>query len=79
MNRKIVKMEDAGATSKIFGSFDANARMIENAFSVIMRNRESADGDSIIIDGESEETVLSAARCVEYLRGTRVPQGIWTF
>ena len=69
MNRKIVKMEDAGATSKIFGSFDANARMIENAFSVIMRNRESADGDSIIIDGESEETVLSAARCVEYLRG----------
>ena len=69
MNRKIVKMEDVGATSKIFGSFDANARLIEHAFSVIMRNRESVEGDAVIIDGEDEDAVLRAAQCVEYLRG----------
>ena len=34
MNRKIVKMEHAGATAKICGSFDANARLIEEKFGV---------------------------------------------
>ena len=69
MNRKVVRMAHAGATAKIFGSFDANARLIENQFSVILRNRESESGDSIIIEGEDEAAVGFAAQCIEYLHG----------
>ena len=67
MNRKIIKMEHTDATAKIFGSFDANARRIEKQFDVILRNRESETGDSIIIEGEDEAMVASAAKCVSYL------------
>jgi len=69
MNRKIVKMEHAGATAKIFGSFDANARLIEARFGVSLRNRESESGDSILIDGEDEAAVSAAAQCIAYLHG----------
>ena len=69
MNRRIIKMEHAGATAKIFGSFDSNARMIEQQFSVSLRNRESESGDSIIIEGEDEAAVGFAAQCIEYLHG----------
>ena len=69
MNRKIIRMEHAGATAKIFGSFDSNVRLIENHFSVIIRNRESESGDSIVIDGENAAQVDSAAQCIEYLHG----------
>ena len=67
MNRRIIKMEHTDATAKIFGSFDANARRIEKQFDVILRNRESETGDSIIIEGEDEAAVASAAKCVSYL------------
>ena len=67
MNRKIVKMEHTDATSKIFGSFDCHAHRIEKQFDVTLRNRESDTGDSIIIEGEDETQVASAARCVSYL------------
>ncbi len=69
MNRKIIRMEQVGATAKIFGSFDSNVRLIENRFSVIIRNRESESGDSIVIDGENPTQVASAAQCIEYLHG----------
>jgi len=69
MNRKVIRMSQTEATAKIFGSFDSNARLIENCFSVILRNRESETGDSIVIEGESEAAVSAAAQCVEYLHG----------
>ena len=69
MSRRIIKMEHAGATAKIFGSFDANARMIEERFSVALRNREGEAGDAIVIDGEDEEQIMAAAQCIEYLHG----------
>ena len=69
MNRKIIKMDHVGATAKIFGSFDANARLIEERFAVVLRNRESESGDSIIIEGDDEEALSSAAQCIEYLHG----------
>ena len=69
MNRKVIKMNHIGATAKIFGNFDANARMIEERFSVVLRNRESEAGDSIIIEGEDEELLDSATQCIEYLHG----------
>ena len=69
MSRKTVRIEHAGAASKIFGSFDSNLRLIEDQFSVSVRNRESESGDAIVIDGEDEVAVASAAQCVEYLHG----------
>ena len=68
MNRKIIKMERAEDTAKIFGSFDRNARMIEVQFGVSIRNRESEAGDSIVIEGEGERAVSDAAQCVSYLK-----------
>ncbi len=67
MIRKSIKMEHAGATAKIFGNFDSNARMIEARFEVCLRNRESESGDSIIIEGEDETQVEAAAQCIGYL------------
>ncbi len=69
MDRKIIRMRHAGATAKIFGSFDENARMIEERFSVSLRNRESESGDSIVIEGDSDENLEAAAQCIEYLHG----------
>ncbi len=67
MNRKIIRMEHAGATAKIFGSFDAHAKRIEKQFLVTLRNRESESGDSIIIEGEDASAVDHAAQCISYL------------
>ena len=68
MIRKIVKIEQPGATAKIFGSFDANATMIESHFGVTLRNRADGDGDSILVEGADEDRVNSAVQCVTYLR-----------
>ncbi len=67
MNRKIIRMESAGATAKIFGSFDSHAHRIEERFSVTLRNRESESGDSIIVEGEDGAQVDAAAQCIAYL------------
>ena len=78
MNRKIIKMAHAGATAKIFGNFDCNVRLIEEKFSVSIRNRESEAGDSIVIEGEDEALVASAAQCVEYLHGLSAKTDVLT-
>ncbi|MBQ8431329.1 MAG: PhoH family protein [Clostridia bacterium] len=67
MNRKIIKIDDAGSIAKIFGSFDRNAQMLEAHFSVSLRNRESEAGDSIVVEGENADAVENAARCIAYL------------
>ena len=78
MNRKIIKMERSDATAKIFGSFDCNTRMIEERFAVSIRNRESESGDSIIIEGENDTGVTSAAQCIEYLHGLSAKTDVLT-
>ena len=67
MNRKIIRMEHADATAKIFGNCDSNAHRIEKQFGVTLRNRETESGDSIIIEGEDMEMLNAAADCVAYL------------
>ena len=67
MNRRMIKMNYAGATAKIFGSFDSNAEMIEKHFGVTLRNRESEAGDAIILEGEDEAAVEAASKCISYL------------
>ena len=66
MAQRIVKISSSDLTGKLFGSFDANAREIEGAFGVTLRNREAENGDAILIDG-AEENVNMAADVVSYL------------
>jgi phosphate starvation-inducible PhoH-like protein len=56
-------------TSALFGAFDSNIRMIENAFDVRVSNRRGGDGsegDEIVISGEGEGLSL-AHGALEYL------------
>ena len=69
MTEKIVMTKSSEQTSVLFGAFDANARMIENAFDVRIsnRNRDSLDGDAISVSGEAS-AVDMAVRVMEYLK-----------
>ena len=69
MNQRIIKVENAETTSLIFGAYDVNLRIIEDAFPVSLRNKSGEDGtDAIVISGESMDQVNLAAAAVEYLR-----------
>ena len=63
---KNVKIDSAELTAKLFGSFDVNAKMIEAAFGVSLKNR-SSDGNSITVSGENSESVKAAVRATESL------------
>ena len=69
MNQRIIKVDTAETTALIFGTYDVNLRIIEDAFSVTLRNKSGEDGtDAIVISGESMDRVNMAAAAVEYLR-----------
>ena len=68
MYERTIITETGEMTAKIFGSYDFNARLIEKAFEVSLRNREVDDGDAIIVSGNDAEGVESAAKAVECLR-----------
>ena len=57
------------ATSALFGAFDANIKIVENAFGVRVsnRNKDTEIGDAIVVSGESAD-VKSAVRVLEYLK-----------
>ena len=57
------------ATASLFGAFDSNIKLVENAFGVRVYNRndDSDTGDAIIVSGESAD-VKSAVRVLEYLK-----------
>ena len=65
-----INTETIEQTANIFGSFDANAALIERAFGVSVRNRESETGagDTIVITGPDERGVADAASVVGYLK-----------
>ena len=67
MEQKTVRIESSEITARIFGSFDANVRMIENAFGVQIYNRAGEDADAVMISGESSDGVRMAADAVKYL------------
>lgn len=66
---KIVTTNSNEATSLLFGAFDANIRLVENAFSVRISNRNanSPDGDALVVSGD-EESVSLAVRALDYLK-----------
>lgn len=69
MSEKIVTTNSNEATSAIFGAFDVNIRMIEDAFGVRIsnKNNDSEDGDAIVVSGDGE-SVDKACRTLEYLK-----------
>ncbi len=67
MEQKTVRIENTEITSRIFGSFDVNVRMIENSFNVQIYNRSDEDGDAVMISGEDSDGVRMAADAVKYL------------
>ena len=72
MSEKTVYVPSGGITSAIFGSFDKNATLIEEAFGVRMTNRAgvSEGADSITITGDDAASVKEAAEVVELLSRT---------
>ena len=70
MAEKHLLTKSSEDTAALFGAFDSNIRLIENAFDVRVSNRRGggeSEGDEVIISGEGEG--LSAAhRTLEYLR-----------
>lgn len=68
MEQKIVKIENAELTARIFGSFDVNAQMLEKAFSVTLRNRSTDEGDAVSVTGDDAGRVNLAVSAIEYLK-----------
>ena len=68
MASKIVKVESADIIASVFGSCDANIKLIEKKFGVSIHNRVADDGsDVIIISGEDDGFLSNATEAVRYL------------
>ena len=69
MSEAIVRTQSNEATASLFGAFDTNIKIVENAFGVRVsnRNNDSDTGDAIVVSGESED-VKAAVRVLEYLK-----------
>ena len=68
MEQITVKIENTELTAKLFGSYDVNARMLERAFGVSVRNRASEEYDAVVISGEDADNVERVAEAVRYLK-----------
>ena len=69
MSEKVLLTDTFEQTSVIFGNFDTNVQMIENAFGVRITNRdtERTAGSAIVISGE-QENVENAFFALSYLK-----------
>ncbi len=69
MSEKILLTDTFEQTSVIFGNFDSNVQMIENAFGVSITNRdtEKTAGNAIVVSGE-QENVENAHAALSYLK-----------
>ena len=65
---KTVRIGNNELTARLFGSFDVNAKMIESAFGVSIRNRSTDEGDAISVIGDNEDAVNMASRALESLK-----------
>ena len=72
MAEKTVFLSSGGITSAIFGSFDKNASLIEEAFDVRIFNRSSGEegADAVSVIGEDITTVKDACEVIELLSHT---------
>ena len=68
MSSRIIKVESSDVLAAVFGSCDANVKLIEKSFGVAIHNRIADSGeDVIVVSGESDEVVVPAAKTVAYL------------
>ena len=69
MAEAIVMTQSNEATAALFGAFDANIKIVENAFGVRVSNRNGDPdvGDAIVVSGEGSD-VKNAVRVLEYLK-----------
>ena len=69
MSEAIVMTQSNEATASLFGAFDTNIKIVENAFGVRVsnRNKDTDSGDAIVVSGESGD-VKAAVRVLEYLK-----------
>jgi phosphate starvation-inducible PhoH-like protein len=78
--KKTIAVPSAEMTSRMFGAFDANVKLVERAFSVIIRNRHNGEGeDAISVEGNDALSVERAAHALEQIRtiareGEAVPE-----
>ncbi len=72
MAEKTVYLSSGGITSAIFGSFDKNASLIEEAFDVRVYNRSNSDesADAVSVIGEDAHSVKDACEVIELLSHT---------
>ena len=69
MSEAIVMTQSNEATASLFGAFDTNIKIVENAFGVRVsnRNKDTDSGDAIVVSGEAAD-VKAAVRVLEYLK-----------
>ncbi|MBQ6701577.1 MAG: PhoH family protein [Clostridia bacterium] len=69
MAEKVLLTDTFEQTSVIFGNFDVNIQMIENAFGVKITNRdtEKTAGNAVVVSGE-QENVENAYTALAYLK-----------
>ena len=72
MAEKTVYLSSDGITSAIFGSFDKNASLIEEAFDVRVYNRSNSDeaADAVSVIGDDSDAVKNACEVIELLSHT---------
>ncbi len=69
MPERTIKTDSIDQLSTLFGSFDENVRLIENAFDVRLANRTKDDiSGAILVSGEDLEKVNKAAKTIEHLK-----------
>ncbi len=80
-SKKSLTLPNAQITARMFGPFDANVKLIERAFSVVIRNRSgNGEGeDAVSIEGEDPRAVERAYRVLSSMRnvatqGDAVPE-----
>lgn len=70
MAESIILTDTPEQTAAVFGSYDANIKLIEDAYKVSITNRESdkTAGDAIVVSGTDEGSVRLASKTLEYLK-----------
>ena len=67
--KKTLHTDSAEQTGAVFGVLDKNIKDLENAFGVTVRSEDSeeTEGNTLIVEGNGEESVGRAAVALEYL------------
>ncbi|MBQ8207416.1 MAG: PhoH family protein [Clostridia bacterium] len=64
--QKLIRLTSAETISKIFGSYDVNVRLIEKRLGIDIGSRSDAEGDGIMLDGDTD-AVIAAEKAIKYL------------